>query len=132
VLRRECSTTPRFPSTCGNRICPQVWGLIVHSCGDRWRLWMGVVPAQAGGSPWRRLSPILAVCCVAPTRHSGSCPASRCPRLGLLDRVTGAADTLVGLHTGGDMQDLLQFTENHFAVIIVFALVMFLIGRTRS
>jgi hypothetical protein len=29
------------------------------------------------------------------------------------------------------MQDLLQFTENHFVVIIVFALVMFLIGRAR-
>lgn len=45
--------------------------------------------------------------------------------------VTGAPDTLVGLHTGGDMQDLLQFTESHFVVIIVFALVMFLIGRAR-
>jgi hypothetical protein len=30
------------------------------------------------------------------------------------------------------MNDLLRFTEDHFAVVAVFALVMFLLGRTRS
>lgn len=30
------------------------------------------------------------------------------------------------------MQDLLRFTGSHVVVIIVFALVMFLIGRARS
>lgn len=30
------------------------------------------------------------------------------------------------------MQDLMLFTGDHFAVVAVFALVMFLIGRSRS
>lgn len=30
------------------------------------------------------------------------------------------------------MQDLLRFTGDHLVVVVVFALVMFLLGRTRS
>jgi hypothetical protein len=30
------------------------------------------------------------------------------------------------------MQDLMRFAADHFAVVVVFALVMFLIGRARS